>query len=271
VEMKYKTLDEALSNYKYNNMRRIAEDARNYIDAKLISDYDIANAFTFIKKYYFDEKIRAYKKEYTKEVFKFLIRELDYDGAAAKMLAKATPLPVDNKMGKIILSFGYGTFIGRINERHFDTFCFLSGIEKETVLKYTLWGEHVSNVLAGLQNGALYSAVSLIKKTAFGTELNPEEAFIVGITYSAIRSAYTLKDQREFKKNKKYEPYYWSWTTPSGAVFWTLSIYHDMKVKNKHTRFISKHFDNDTFLGRNFGEMKELHKYMKTPLTKNNN
>jgi hypothetical protein len=242
--MKYETLDAALSDPKYSNMKKIVEDSRTYIDAKLTSEYDITNALTFIKTYYFNEKIRAYKKEYTREVFKFLIRELGYDGVAAKMLAKATPLPTDNKMGKIILSFGYGTFIGRVNERHFDTFSFLTGIDKNTALKYTLWGEHASNILAGLQNAALYGTVSLIKKATFGTELNPEESFILGTVYTSIRSAYTYRDQKRFKKDSKYRPYYWSLTTPSGFVLWSLSAYHNLKVKKKQARreADTKHF-----------------------------
>lgn len=268
--MKYETLDQVFSDHKYKNMRNIVETSRKYIDEKLTSEFDIMNAGKFIKNYYFNETIKAYKKEYTREVFKFLIRELGYDGSAAKMLAKATPLPMDNKMGKIILAFGYGVTIGRVNERHFDTFCFLSGIDKQTALKYTLWGEHVSNVLAGLQNGLLYGGVSLIKKTAFGSELNPDESFIVGATYTMIRSAYTYKDQREFKKTGEYKPYYWSWTTPSGAVFWTLSAYHNIKVKNKQTGFLSKYFDDEHFLGRNFGEMRQFHNYMKKNVYKKN-
>lgn len=261
--MKYDTLDAVFEDPKYSDMKRTVYNARSYIDQRMDSDYDMMNALTFIKNYYFNDQIKVYKKEYTKEVFKFLIKELDYDGFAAKMLAKATPIPMDHKMGKVVLSFFYGVFIGRINERHFDTFCFMSGIDKHLALECALLGEHGSNILAGAQNAALYGAVSLIKKTAFGSDLNPSESFFVGAIYTAVRSAYTYRDQKQFKKDGNYRPYYWSWTTPSGALFWTLSAYHNLKIRNKQTRFISKHFDDDTFWGKNFGEMKQLHKYMK--------
>jgi|SRR3989339_603985 len=207
-----RSLDNIISDYKNLTNNNNFEYANNKI-LKEIQDFYYG--FKFLKKYFTDPKIKKLKEEYTEAIHEDLVNNHNYNHNFASKLAKAIPMPAQNRISKAIIAILLGFTMGRIHEENVDLITKYAGLTKKGYLYGCTFAEAINNPFSAFQNGVAAWTLD----------------YVINETYSLMTN-----DNSRIFNVQKYYPYLY------GAAIYIDTIKTTIKMKRTgiydHNKFM---------------------------------
>ncbi|GIU69384.1 MAG: hypothetical protein KatS3mg002_0620 [Candidatus Woesearchaeota archaeon] len=207
--------------------------------------YTIDKIFNDIKgiyKYYFNPAVKTNKRAYTKILYNEL-KNKQYPDRLAETLAKATPVPIQNKYLKHILTIGYAITIGRsLSERHITWISQKSGIKERHLTRASFILEIPMHIITA---GQLYPQLYTVTK-GFSETINSliNKNINITPTYEQVLFGLCLLSLSQGiyseLKNKYVRGYHGATTLPFGAITFWSSTFHDKYLKYQEKISIRK-------------------------------
>jgi hypothetical protein len=195
-------------------------------------------------RYYFNPVISTNKRAYTKILYNEL-KNKEYSDKLAMTLAKATPVPVQNKYLMGLLAAGYSITMGRnMSERHFNWISKKSEMKQKTLMHLSFLSEPPLHLItAGQLYPQIYAVTKGISETIkrladidINMTPNYDQIYVGLCAISAAQFAF-------YKIKKEYVRAYQSATSlPFGAVTFWMSTAHNryMHYQEKAKRSIKQ-------------------------------
>jgi hypothetical protein len=213
-------LEEIINKTKIPQLR---EEARNIISEK------IGNAknqrITYLKEYFTNPQIKHLKKEYRKEVYNVLHKELNYSKFNSRVMSKPSPLLADNKWIKGFAVLPFSLIVGRVSEYWIDTYSLVTGINKQELVSTMFSQGYLTDHFGTAQNAVpgIIKTLSDYNKTG---DWSMNTWLWLGIGYGIFRTAFNYAQHKGFKVDGQYRVNYSQFTTLSSATVYILSELH---------------------------------------------
>lgn len=236
-----KKLEKIIAEYKSlsNNHER------GYSQNKYIKELrDFYEGIKFLKKYFRDPEIKNVKAQHTEAIHEDLVNNHNYSYKFATKIAKAVPMPIENKIGRAIVAFGLGMSLGRIHEENVDIITKYAGLTKTGYRWGCFWAETFNNPFSAFQQGIgswifdytaneIYSAITGDNSRP----INTNDYYPFG--YLAITTIHTMKSAVDVKLGRKYQDNKLMLTRFPSIITYSLSLAH-----RRHLRKTAKQSEN---------------------------
>lgn len=127
---------------------------REYSQNKYVKEFqEFYEGIKFLKKYFRDPEIKKVKARHTEAIHEDLVNHHNYSYKFATKIAKAIPMPIENRIGRAFVAFGLGMTLGRIHEENVDLITKYAGLTKKEYRWGCVVAETLNNPFSAIQQG----------------------------------------------------------------------------------------------------------------------